>query len=92
VEKGGTAMTIFVTMTDKFMSGWGGSSGKINKYVVECSNREQADQIVSAAKLRSEMRNINIVTRFKYPPSKYVVSLRKFSELGEIWTGSVSKV
>ncbi len=86
-------MTIFVTMTDKFMSGWGGSSGKINKYVVECSNREQADQIVAAARRRSEMKYINMVSRLpKYPESKYVVSLRKFSELGEIWTGDVAKV
>ena len=86
-------MAIYVTMNDKFMSGWGGAQGKINKYVVECSTREQADQIVAAARRRSEMKYINRVARLpKYPESKYVVSLRKFSELGEIWTGDVAKV
>ena len=86
-------MTIFVTMNDKFMSGWGGAQGKINKYVVECESREQADQIVAAARRRSEMKHISMTTKLpKYSPSKYVVSMRKFDELGEIWTGDVAKV
>ena len=27
-------MAVYVTMTDKFMSGWGEAEGKINKYVI----------------------------------------------------------
>ena len=26
----------YVTMTDKFMSGWGEAAGKVNKLVIEC--------------------------------------------------------
>jgi len=35
----------YVTMTDKFMSGWGQAHGKINKMVVECDTYEEAAQI-----------------------------------------------
>ena len=36
----------YVTMTDKFMSGWGRAEGKINKFVVECETREKAETIM----------------------------------------------
>ena len=80
-------MPIFVTMTDKFMSGWGCSEGKINKYVVECSSHKEAQICAKNARLRSEMKYINIVLNKPYYNSeRYLVSLKKFSELGSIWT------
>jgi hypothetical protein len=75
---------LYVTMTDKFMSGWGKAEGKINKFVVECDNWQQAEIIERNAKKRSEMKHININTR-KPSGSKYLVSLRSFDELGAIW-------
>jgi len=35
---------LYVTMTDKFMSGWGMAEGKTNKLVLECKNLHEAKQ------------------------------------------------
>jgi len=79
----------WVTMTDKFMSGWGGAANKINKFVVACESREQAEQIVRAAEKRSEMKYISVRTKKPKYGSKYVVSEREFSRLGDIWRGQL---
>jgi hypothetical protein len=80
-------MAIYVTMTDKFMSGWGEAEGKINKYVIECETQQQAQICAKNAKKRSEMKYINIVSKKPYyNQERYLVSLKKFSELGSIWT------
>ena len=80
-------MALYVTMTDKFMSGWGEAEGKINKYVIECESHQQAQICAKNACLRSEMKYINIVSKKPYyKQSRYLVSLKKFSELGSIWT------
>lgn len=83
---------VWVSMTDKVMSGWGPCEGRINKLLITCENYDQALQIVRAAKERSEMDNIE--THFKQPrfnPSKYYVSEKVFAKLGEIWTGEVER-
>lgn len=76
----------YVTMTDKFMSGWGHARGKINKYIIECNTAKQAETIACNANKRSEMKAINI-TRKKpyYNPRKYLESNKKYAELGRIW-------
>ena len=80
-------MAVYVTMTDKFMSGWGCSEGKINKYVIECSSHQEAQICANNAKKRSEMKYINIVSKKPYYNQKrYLVSHKKFSDLGSIWT------
>ena len=80
-------MTVYVTMTDKFMSGWGVAQGKINKLVIECDTMEQAEIIEKNAHKRSEMKAINITQRKPaYSPEKYVTSWKYFSDLGAIWT------
>jgi hypothetical protein len=77
----------YVTMTDKHMSGWGMAKNKTNKYVVICDTYEQAEIIEKNAKKRSEMIYINITSKKPYYNSKrFVVSERRFDELGEIWT------
>ncbi len=81
---------VWVSMTDKFMSGWGPCEGRANKLVIACDNHDQALQIVRAANERSEMRRIK--THFKAPrwnSKRYYVSEKCFSKLGEIWTGEV---
>ena len=75
----------FVTMTDKFMSGWGGAEGKTNKFIVVCENWQQAQIIERNAKKRSEMRYINICMKKPRYGANVVESWRHFAELGEIW-------
>lgn len=45
----------YVTMTDKFMSGWGNAEGLKNKLIFECETREEADNVVGNAEQREEM-------------------------------------
>ena len=42
----------YVTMTDKFMSGWGYAAGKTNKMIVACDTIAQAEQIERVAQRR----------------------------------------
>ncbi len=73
-------------MTDKFMSGWGRTKNKKNKYVVECDTHEQAVTIQKNAKKRSEMKYINIHSKKpSYNKSSYLVTSKKYSQLGNIW-------
>ena len=61
-------MTVWVTMTDKFMSGWGKAKGKINKLVFECESWEEARIVFENAERRKEMKYVNICTQEpKYP-------------------------
>lgn len=76
----------YVTMNDRFMSGWGLSAGKINKYVVACKTFDQAAQIAANAKKRDEMTHVNICVRKpSYPSSRYYVSWKNYSELSGSW-------
>lgn len=76
----------YVTMTDKFMSGWGKADGKINKYIIECQSYLDAEIVQRNAYKRPEMKHINIKREKPYySPKGYVVSMRTFEELGEIW-------
>lgn len=82
-------MTYFVSMTDNFMSGWGGARGQKSKYVVNCETLVQAQHIAEVArKQRSEMSYINITTKEPkfYPVRKYQVTRKYFSDLGGVWT------
>lgn len=79
-------MAYYVTMTDKFMSGWGKAEGKINKFVVLCDTYEQAETIERNAHKRDEMKYINITSQKPYYPSnRYLVSWKEYNELGQIW-------
>lgn len=81
----------YVTMTDRFMSGWGCAEGKINKLIVQCETRRQADIIRYNALKRSEMKYVNVVP-FKIPyydKSKYLLSIKRFDELGDVWTNDI---
>ncbi len=53
----------YVTMTDKFMSGWGHAQNKTNKLIIECNTFDEAAQIERAARRRSEMKYVNICAR-----------------------------
>lgn len=75
----------YVTMTDKFMSGWG-DARKINKFIVECDTFAQAETIQRNAEKRPEMKYINICMKKPRYGEDYKESWRTFEELGEIWT------
>ena len=74
---------VYVTMTDKFMSGWGMAKGKINKLVIECENSVQAEKIADYARNnRDEMKYINITyNKPSYNFSKYLTSWKLFSDM-----------
>ena len=76
----------YVTMTDKFMSGWGMAEGKKNKLVIECETFEQAEAIERAAQNRPEMRYVNICTkRPSYNSRSVVTSSKTFADMGGHW-------
>ena len=77
----------YVSMTDKFMSGWGRADNLINKYIVECETYEQAETIERAASKRSEMKYINIRTTKPHYGKGYLESWKTFDSLGSIWKG-----
>ena len=77
---------IYVTMTDKYMSGWGCAAGKIDKFVVACDSWSDAALIERNAKEREEMMYVSIsFNRPYYPKKEYNVTHDSFSELGAIW-------
>jgi len=72
----------YVTMTDKFMSGWGMAKGLINKLVIECETLEEAKQIERTAHNRNEMKYVNIcTTKPSYPTSRYLTSWKKYPQM-----------
>jgi len=83
-------MKYYVTMTDKFMSGWGAAQGKINKLIIECETWQQAEQIERAAHSRPEMRYINVRTTKPYYGANVVESWKTWRDLGTVWTGETA--
>jgi hypothetical protein len=62
----------YVTMTDKFLSGWGVAKNKIAKFVYECETMEEAEIVAENAGNRSDQKNINIASKKpSYSSSKY---------------------
>lgn len=77
---------IYVSMTDKFLSGWGLAENKISKFIIICDNLEQAETIERNAAMREDMKNINICfNKPRYNANRYHVSYKNFDELGTIW-------
>jgi len=60
----------YVTMTDKFLSGWGKANGKINKLIFECETYDQARIVFDNAENRSDQKYINICSKKPYYNSK----------------------
>ncbi|MCQ2348937.1 MAG: hypothetical protein MJZ98_00485 [Paludibacteraceae bacterium] len=74
-------LKLYVSMTDKFMSGWGRAEGKISKFVVECSSWAQADEIEFVASHRPDMVRVKVShIKPNYSSSRYHVSLRTYEE------------
>ena len=80
----------YVTMTDKYLSGWGMSENKTNKLIIECQTIEQAEQIALVARYRDEMTYVNIRTTKPYYGANIVESWKNWDELGEVWKGALA--
>ena len=77
---------MIVTMTDKFLSGWGEATNKISKYVVVCEDIAQAELIALNAEKRNDMRTVRIEEDMPcYSSKKYHTKIVHFNELGAIW-------
>ena len=73
---------VYVTMTNKFMSGWGMAKGKIYKLVIECENSVQAEKIAYCANSYPEMKYINIrYSKPNYNSNKYLTSWKVYSQM-----------
>ena len=73
----------WVSMTDKFMSGWGMADKKINKLVLECDSYDEALIVEQNARNRSEMKYVNICTRKpNYNRDWYYVSEHNKTDYG----------
>lgn len=67
----------YVTMTDKFMSGWGHARGKINKLVFECESFQEALIVMENAENRTDQKHINYRdTKPYFSPKKYLVQIK----------------
>jgi hypothetical protein len=70
-----SSVKYYVSMTDRFMSGWGMAQGKINKLIIECDTYAEANIVYENALQRSEMKYVAIGTRKPYySPNRYYVS------------------
>lgn len=64
----------YVTMTDKFFSGWGRASGKIAKFVYLCESYDEAKIVASNARARTDQKNVNIRSTVpRYTSKGYLV-------------------
>ncbi len=67
----------YITMTDKFLSGWGPATGKINKLIFTAETYEEAEIVAGNAEGRKDMKNIHIgTTKPRFPESKYLVQYK----------------
>lgn len=71
----------YVTMTDKFMSGWGHAQGRTNKLIIECNTIDEAEQIERTARKRPEMKYINICTRRPRYGAHVVESWKTYADM-----------
>ncbi len=68
---------VYVTMTDKFMSGWGMADRKINKLIFECKDYEEAEIVSNNAHNRTDMIYINIcTTKPYYSKNRYYAQIK----------------
>lgn len=71
----------YVTATDRFLSGWGGATGKTQKIVVLCNDIEQARRV--ERNMKKDRTLGNVIRKDKkpsYSSTKYSVSWKKASE------------
>ena len=75
----------YVSMIDKFMSGWGMAQGKKNRFIVVCETYEEAQTIYRNALRRDEMKYIKISQSKPKSKAGILESFKQYSQLGKIW-------
>lgn len=74
----------FVTMTDKFLSGWGCAQNKTAKRVIICKDHQQAEEVydrIIARQPRCQMIYVNVTPTLPYySPSRYVTSWELYTD------------
>ena len=66
---------IYVTATDKLMSGWGLAENKISKVVCVCDGKVEAFRVMDNLKRQNGMKYINYsYNEPRYSSRRYVVS------------------
>ncbi len=78
----------YVTMTDKFMSGWGQAKGLINKLVFECETYREACTVFRNAKAREDMKHVNMAGN---RPSYYRSTKGKDYKVGKYYVQNKTK-
>lgn len=53
----------YVTMTDKFLTGWGEAQGRKAKFIYECETYSQAEVVANNARSRGDQSHVNICIR-----------------------------
>ena len=67
----------YVTMTDRYMSGWGESKGRINKLVFVCHEYKEAMVVEDNARNRLDMKCINVrSTKPYYNKDRYYTQFK----------------
>ena len=71
----------YVTMTDKFLSGWGEAGNKLNKLVFKCKDYEEACIVEQNAQDRTDQKNVNICsTRPHYNKDRYYTQVKTIED------------
>ena len=69
-----TLTKFWVSMTDKFLSGWGMAENKISKHIYECESYEIAEIVEQNAKNRGDQKYISICINCpRYDSKRYLV-------------------
>lgn len=71
----------YVTMTDKFMSGWAEACNKIKKLIFICDSYKQAEIVEQNARAHGDMKYINITTKKPYySSSRYYAQIKSIED------------
>lgn len=81
------AAPYYVTMTDRFMSGWGSARNRTNKLVFVCDSYDQAMQVVRHADGRNDQKYVNIRSSKPNVTSPHVLWQVKTKEDYPTWYG-----
>lgn len=71
----------YVTMKDRFMSGWGRCEGKDNILVFECANEDEALIVADNANSRGDQEKVRIRTTMPgYDTRRHLVQIKTSSD------------
>lgn len=64
----------YVSVTDKFMSGWGNAEGKTFKYIFVCDDKTQADNVANNLKSMKNHTDVIILgVKPRYDDRKFYI-------------------